>query len=140
MQQLHRAPLEREAAMTDKERPKEHAERIEIRPVILRDGLGRASLLRGEVAHRLLDLALLALGQLARLDDEAAGPAEALEGDGAVAKVGEADGPRVHVDVERIGPDLAVDEAGLVERLEGVRRAHGELEERREVDGIARRG
>ena len=119
--------------MANKQRPKQHAKGIQIRPVVLRNGLRRAGLLRGKVAHRLFDLPLLPLGQLARLDDEAARAAEALEGDGAVPKMREAHDARVRVDVERVGADLAVDDARLVERLEAVRR---ELEEGGEVHDV----
>ena len=136
MQELHRTPLKGQPAVANKERPKQHAKGIQIRPVVLRNRLRRAGLLRGQVAHRLLDLPLLPLGQLARLDDEAARAAEALERDGAVPKVREAHDARVRVDVERVGADLAVDDARLVERLEAVRRADGELEEGGEVHDV----
>ena len=122
--------------MANQQRPKKHPKGIQIRPVVFRNRLRRASLLRGKVTHRLFDFPLLPLGQLTRLDDEAARAAEPLEGDGAVPKMGEADDARVCVYVERVGADLAVDDARLVECLEAVGRADGKFEEGGEVHDV----
>ena len=138
MQELHSAPFKRQPAMTNKGGPEQDAEGIQIRPVVLRNGLGSTSLLRGKITHSLFYFPLLPLGQISYLDNETTRAAQTLQRNGAVPKMGEADDTGMGIYMERVWADLTMDDASFVEGFEAVGCADSEFEKGGEVHDVPR--
>ena len=140
MQELHGAPFEGQPAMTNKGRPKQDAEGIQIGPVVLCNGLGSTSLFRGKITHGLFYFPLFPLGQVAYLDNEVTRAAQTLQRDRTVPKMGEADDPGMGIYMEGVWADFAMDDAGFVEGFEAVGCADSKFEKGGEVHDVPRFG
>ena len=140
MQELHGAPFKGQPAMTNKGCPEQDAEGIQIRPMVLRNGLGSTRLLRGKITHGLFYFPLLPLGQIAYLDNKTARTAQTLQRDGTVPKMGKADDTGMGIYVEGVWADLTMYDTGFVEGFEAVGCANSEFEKRGEVHDVPRFG